>query len=312
MPVKRTTACRHNALLPALLLLPYFFSSIGVLRAHLKVGNSSYSFLEKANTRDRTPRHRQDFWEKPESSCFHLDNVCHMNGTWFYHRRKSRPGINNNAHQHQPAMAYWQNTTTHGFKFLKRMPFSISTYKNDAVGNVGDDTTTSCPYHPTTNHMVLQSAHNAMMGEFYSRTILGLNQWMMHDNDFSLSTGNEIQMYIHFIVKMKQELMHGHHLLLGGLPNNNKFDNFYSVLEDDSSCQCFRKLIFCGYQVYNSSTSSITSNKGLGVHSDSNNETTIFGPHGLVRHPKTSCAFDMEPIDLETMNALPIKHCGEI
>lgn len=39
--------------------------------------------------------------------------------------------------------------------------------------NVGEDT---CPMDPVPFHMIVQSAYNDMMGEFYSRSLVALNQ----------------------------------------------------------------------------------------------------------------------------------------
>ena len=58
--------------------------------------------------------------------------------------------------------------------------------------------------------------------------------------------------YVHFVEEGK-ELLEGHKLFLRGLPNNNMFDTFLSLMpkneDGNSDCKCYRKLIFCGYNV---------------------------------------------------------------
>ena len=86
--------------------------------------------------------------------------------------------------------------------------------------------------------MVLQSAYNDMIGEFYSRTLLGINRWMRDSNNFV--TNEDIQMYVHFVNRWRKMFV-GHRLFLGGLPNNNVFDNFVSMMPG-KDCQCYKKV----------------------------------------------------------------------
>jgi hypothetical protein len=83
-----------------------------------------------------------------------------------------------------------------------------------------------------------------MIGEFYSRTVRGLNEWM---RDFPPQSDNELQLYIHFTSEGRQTLFEVHRLFLGALPQNDNVDSFISLIQDER-CQCFKKLIFCGYK----------------------------------------------------------------
>jgi hypothetical protein len=95
---------------------------------------------------------------------------------------------------------------------------------------------------------VAQSAYNEMMGEFYSRSLLGLNRWM---RDFPTLSSEDIQIYVHFVDRRKERLLEGHKLFLGGLPNNGIFDSLVSLMPKNDTCLCYKKLVFCGYVIKN-------------------------------------------------------------
>jgi hypothetical protein len=100
-----------------------------------------------------------------------------------------------------------------------------------------------CSFSPPHNHLVAQSVCNDMMGEFYVRTILGLNRWM-HEYPH-----RETQIYVHFS-KNNTDLFEGHRLFLGGIPNNNHvFESVVSLMPRHDACRCFKTLIFCGYEM---------------------------------------------------------------
>lgn len=100
-------------------------------------------------------------------------------------------------------------------------------------------------------------------------------------------------MYLHVVEKKKQTLFEGHRLFLGGLPNNNKFDSFVSLVENES-CQCFQKLVFCGYDMISASeyepvnkTSTIGYNTLTPEYKTEN--AMVFKPVGYIKSFKTLC-----------------------
>lgn len=99
-----------------------------------------------------------------------------------------------------------------GFDVDDRIQFHIL---NNSTHLYNNNDNTTCTYDPTPNHLIAQSIYNEIMGEFYLRTVLGLNQWLRGDYD---NDNIDIQIYIHF---------EGHQLFLGGMPNNNHFEAFY-------------------------------------------------------------------------------------
>ena len=84
-----------------------------------------------------------------------------------------------------------------------------------------------------------------MIGEFYLRSILGLNQ-LIHD--YPERSDKDLHLYLHFFESDKHNILHGHRLLLGGLPQTFKVNTFLSLVQD-SSCKCFETLAFCGYEL---------------------------------------------------------------
>lgn len=119
----------------------------------------------------------------------------------------------------------------------------LSYDEDDGDGDNFDDVT--CTYSPTPHHMVLHSDYNHMIGEFYSRSILGVYQMLRNVPSSSLT---KLHYYVHFVDR-RNDLFDGHKLFLGGLPKyNDRLDNFVSIMPDDT-CRCYSKLIFCGYDV---------------------------------------------------------------
>jgi hypothetical protein len=182
----------------------------------------------------------KNFWEMRESSCIHVDDVCSRGKGWFY-------GPTGHQTTHQPTISLDQDWTvirsTHtGIKIDQRIQFDVSSTSHGQY----DDS--SCSFLPVPNHLVAQSAYNEMMGEFYSRSLLGLNRWM---RDFPTLSSEEIQIYVHFVDRRKERLLEGHKLFLRGLPNNGIFDSLVSLMPKNDTCLCYKKLIFCGYVVKN-------------------------------------------------------------
>jgi len=252
------------------------------------------------------PLHRTEeeyFWEKREdcSSCIYVDNICSDNTGWFYappHDSDSRLLSYkqwNDAYQPTIKLVYDRkglaNTHAylHGLQVSEDIQFNVSSTSHVRYND------TLCSYTSVPYHLVVQSAYNEMIGEFYVRTILPLNQWM---RDFPATTrsataAKDIQIYVHFVDRRK-ELFHGHKLFLGGLANNNIYDNLLSLMpkQEDSktSCRCYRKLIFCGYNIKNTTTTTLMNLEySSSMHDNNNEEETSFiiTPGSQITNPKS-------------------------
>lgn len=196
------------------------------------------SAIENDTSRDsnsnKSSNLQSHFWEH-EPSCFHIDYICHADGEWFYDlsvERRQLPSINYKPSEGETYRIHFS---------VPSLPLSRS---NKAWLRAGDNNLKQC-YSQTPHHVVIQSSFNDMMGEFYIRSILGLHQWM---RKFPPQSDQDLQFYLHFN-KNDTGIFDGHRLFLGGLPQNGKVDNFLSLVQDKSSCQCFQKLVFCGYSM---------------------------------------------------------------
>jgi hypothetical protein len=261
--------------------------------------NSKHSHPESTVAR------REEFWERTEESkCFHLDNVCNWKDGWFYGPNQGR--------DHYQAAAYQPTVTLLGtmledvdilewndlndFHVDERIQVNISSDSHHMYDKG------ACSFSPTPNHLVAQSAYNEMMGEFYVRTIRGLNRWM---RDYPQISEDDVQMYVHFVEKY--DMFEGHRLFLAGLPNNNRFESFVSLMPRNDDCRCFRKLIFCGYHMEYATTflhdihsrmiprgnffadNPLYKQRILSkIHSDNGN-AIVFKPHPLIPNPVTDC-----------------------
>lgn len=214
-----------------------------------------------------------EFWKMPirkeTSHCHHVDNICSSNqrGGWFYDVVSSAKNYNGystfSLPLHQPTLTLHLNESEIEsmigleVKLNERIHFNVtspeSSTSNDGLHT--DDVT--CTYSPTSYHMVLHSDYNHMIGEFYSRSVLGLHQVLQ--NIPSSSSLPTMKYYIHFVDR-RNDLFDGHRLFVGGLTHHdNKLENFESLMPQDITCRCYTKLIFCGYNANNEKRKSISS-----------------------------------------------------
>ena len=115
-----------------------------------------------------------------------------------------------------------------------------------------------CTLSPIKEHVVLNGKHIHMMGEFVQRIIMPLHH-LLEDytnhakNQSRVTNEKEIQFYINFYQNEEQEILPSHHLYMNGLQYgqglqswndvNDPIDKIYSPL-----CQCYSRLVFCGYE----------------------------------------------------------------
>ena len=131
------------------------------------------------------------FWEQNESNCIHVDNICSIwdanrtTGEWFYYTTTTTTtqwnNNNNTNNTHQSSIRLVQRQGEIGrhdkmpLKINERIKFDVlsassyQSYKDDKD---------ICSFSQVPYHLVVHSGYNHMIGEFYSRTILGLNQWL--------------------------------------------------------------------------------------------------------------------------------------
>jgi len=280
MSPKETTRPRVQALLLLLVCIASTIrSSMNIRSIHSLDG-----FIEEGipparpvsantSTKKRVRRDVKNFWETIASNCMHIDHVCRRRRLWFYRTT--------NETSQQPSLLYWQGniTQSHGYGDKSKVQFNVSS----AVRDIED--LDSCPYSTVKHHLIVQSAYNDMMGEFYSRTLLGLNQWIL---DYPIESREQLQMYPHF-VKFDRRMLVGHQMFLGGLPNNDIYRSFNDFVRD-GRCQCFEKLIFCGYSTERHSQAQLFPKQNL-TGDQANRMLDVIKPSGKIDNPKTQCGF---------------------
>lgn len=237
-----------------------------------------------ATAKRRARRNVTNFWEHPDSNCIHVDHVCRRRRLWFYRTT--------NETSHQPSLTYWQGniTQSHGYGDVSRVEFNVSS----AVRDIED--LNNCPYSSVKHHLVVQSAYNDMMGEFYSRTLLGLNQWLI---DYPIESHEQVQMYPHF-VKFDRRMLVGHQMFLGGLPNNDLFRSFNDFVRD-GRCQCFEKLVFCGYSRERHNKAQLYPQQNF-TGDQADRMVDVIKPSGKIDNPKTQCGFTTDRESLLSHN----------
>jgi len=285
---RRRDAGWQALLLPILLIIAA--RSLVIIKSYRQLmANDNYatdSYLESGVP--PLPPKRPDFWENNQSSCIHVDNICHQNGKWFYDPTPQTAW--NQTAPHQPSIRLYLNRThinpIMGYDILINWDIKFDV-KSSSYWYYDEG---QCSYDSAPHHLVVQSAYNYMIGEFYSRTLLPLNQWL---RDYPPRSNDDIQTYIHFVDKRKK-LMVGHELFLEGLPNNNKVYDFMSLISDseskDGKCQCYRKLIFCGYSVHKTNTTrSLQSSDSAADDSIDEKGEIVIKPQGTIANRKVEC-----------------------
>ena len=207
---------------------------------------------------DSGARPPENEWWRNSENCFAVDDVCHrrMDNAWFYHAGRRDDGT----------------------PFQPYMELKCAPAKYDGGANSGDrrisiklsppskldgNLTGGCKFSHSRVHVVVQSLFNDMIGEFYSRSLLGLygtiTEGANRTNGGALPWEEDVQFYAH-IAYGNKVMLDGHKLLLSGMlsnpdspPPKSFGDLFMSTAEegrDADDCECYEKMVFCGYDVY--------------------------------------------------------------
>ncbi|KAL3788233.1 hypothetical protein ACHAWO_012622 [Cyclotella atomus] len=221
-------------------------------------------------------------WWRQSKMCFEVDNICHMRSTngWFYYEPQLKQQV-----LFQPSMQLrFESLKYDGKQFAERR-INITVDASNKSDNItfmdihtfqnNDET---CKISPIPTHVVLQSLFNFMIGEFYVRTLSPLHLLMtshlIADGTNPLPQDQDIQFYVH-LSHGGQKFYDGHKLLLSGmLSKENAAEvkamlDLFDVSETDeldgasSDCECFEKMVFCGYDVYQNDTTTKSSKEDL-------------------------------------------------
>ena len=257
------------------------------------------------------------------NKCFYMENFCHTNQHWFYDDKTTTESNINTPLQQQPKNLIFQFRK---YVLNKDMPkvYPDILQVMDHPLPYNNNTTQTCVYSPITNHLVLHSNFNHMLGEFYTRTLLGVYDMIVHDihgyeyllasssnsgegsnntddNDSNVIDDDEIvefdqdfmtntQFYIHMKVhggsndNIRHKILESHKLLLGMFTLNPLLD-FRTLLDNlSNTCRCLKRIIFCGY--INSNGSSNNNNKGGG--DDQSMDNAVIVPAATIEKTSTN------------------------
>ena len=128
-----------------------------------------------------------------------------------------------------------------------------------------------CDISKVLNHVVMHGRYIHMVGEYYQRIILPMHHMMeqyMSYSSPSRSNGEkkkEVQFYIHYRSldypgDKQPKVLDSQRLYTLGLPFG---DNLQTWADENKkpSCQCYPRLVFCGYNVENDTSSSLASER---------------------------------------------------
>eukprot|EP00571_Detonula_confervacea_P004960 CAMPEP_0172322110 /NCGR_PEP_ID=MMETSP1058-20130122/45032_1 /TAXON_ID=83371 /ORGANISM="Detonula confervacea, Strain CCMP 353" /LENGTH=811 /DNA_ID=CAMNT_0013037759 /DNA_START=151 /DNA_END=2583 /DNA_ORIENTATION=+ len=201
----------------------------------------------------------------------------------------------------------------HATSFVKK------TSGSDGNSNSNHD---KCHISSSPTHVVLQSLFNDMIGEFYSRTLLRLYHFMTddvvntNDNGTNMPWEQDIQFYVH-IPYGNKIFLDGHKLLLSGMLSNpdspaakSFVDLFVQEEEEaaagdvssssssDNDCQCYEKMVFCGYDVYTHKTNVLSKDLEPAIddddRSDDNDDVTELSDANDDKNAVSSRTFDYD------------------
>lgn len=176
---------------------------------------------------------------KLTAPCFYVEDICYTSNRFIYRRR--------DRNKRQPNWLFFlYDNTTYRFE-----PWS------------DDMKTMNCHDSPTTNHIILFSMYNDMLGEFYTRSILFLYRLSLQ---FERVT-QDSQLYIHMFHFYK-DLLDSHHLFTS--PFRTHPLRSLKNLVEDIPCTCFPRLIFCGYHTRTRNDSVVELHAGGPVEFDNN------------------------------------------
>lgn len=254
---------------------------------------------------------RPFFWEKADrQSCYAVENICHLlipprddtqddaaaNNKWFYFQTKSREG--NSTEHIQPTIQLRNECDWGGCGGSDpKVYFNVSSDPKPTMTQLRENKLT-CSISSTTNHVIIQSAFNDMMGEFYVRSLPGLVHVMQ-----DYPPKDDVQFYIHFVGK-GHKLLDAHKLFLNGTKDFASLfhDGDVSKEKQRHRCECYRRLVFCGYSPKLNNIPDAPHIIGISWRPQPENEKnlTLFPSSEGIFYAKAACTWLKPPEELKT------------
>lgn len=190
----------------------------------------SSSMDRSSDTLEITSQYNKTDWFQGElwkSMCFEVEHVCHSTNRWWYKEV---------ANAHQPNFRFLAHK-----QYKAKVGYPLEIEVKPATREVENLT---CTYSPIPNHLVLFGLYNEMLGEFYSRNLVGLAYMMSKEEnmkDLLVST----QLYLH-LNNFDRSLLDSHYAFMAPFLSHRLL-NFKELLQS-TSCSCAERMVFCGYK----------------------------------------------------------------
>lgn len=104
-----------------------------------------------------------------------------------------------------------------------------------------------CHDSPITNHIVMHSFYNDMLGEFYNRAVVGLFELFRAQHVRIDEFIKYSKLYIHRMIPTKP-LLESHQLFTNAF-RSTQLGDFFNDLLYSVQCRCLPRILFCGYDV---------------------------------------------------------------
>lgn len=271
----------------------------------------------KWNGWPQSPLESSSNWWRQTKTCFEVDHICHTPGNdWFYYEPQS-----NRSTSFQPSMELKNAAWNYDKGMIANTRVNFTVNASSIVHGVYIDEHTfqqssgTCKISSIPTHMTLHSNYNFMMGEFYVRTLAQLHLLMTSHKNLNANEivpqEQDIQFYVH-LSHGDQTLYDGHKLLLSGMLSREDAAEVKSILDlfdmasdgigeqDVSNCECFEKMVFCGYDVF---TDKIPSNKRTNnLIPDQNLTYTLWNAANTALKWNGYCSVDEIRTDLYSCN----------
>jgi hypothetical protein len=188
-------------------------------------------------------------------SCKVYEHVCHSSGRWWY---KQTEGAE------QPHFTLLTNLRGAPDVY----PAKVRVHHSDVDARMRNQT---CHESPIPNHISLHGSFDMMLGEFYSRVLMGLNEIARTQVDNFDDFREQTQLYLHMYNKNGGSMLDSHHAFTDAFRGHPLLD-FKSLL-DNAGCQCLPRLLLCGYK-----------NNKSGEHGNG----TVIEPSGLIHSARST------------------------
>jgi len=239
--------------------LSSIFQSVQVDTRETAIVSNVTTTSSATTTTTSTSSVEWDTWLSRTPGCFELHNVCHSANRWFYLPRNFNFTSGMQLRLQQPQQQ--QQVVVRLDSDPKLLSYRHMGYRNEITIDHLPSTVNfhklRCIDAPLPHHIILFSAYNNMLGEFYDRALVSFwrsmsfflppNQTLADDNYFAALDAflRQTQLYLH-LDDPASRLLESHHVFSGVFRAHPLLD--LTVLLHSTGCECLPRVAFCGYK----------------------------------------------------------------